>query len=967
MRIGLLAGAVGLAVGLPALASDLRKTEFRVLNPDGTPVTPEFPFGDTRHNAPHISLDMTSAFASVGRGGSMTDGALATLDTGYESVNVLPAELVNQNDTPTWGGSAASVTGRSRFSGVTAGLAIPKYGVVTETVGGNSTKKIRGFADVGFGVNQFFGSWCNYNYVKTNTSTGAIASRYVFRPDTGQDVRQLHEAFITAITSLWTTEPVYVSSGFIVGRLLWGGENATTGIGLPVGPIPDFYTLGLDPNAFNTGIFVPCLSPANYRPMPLGDGSAFPGGAGQLVPVPVGIWIKLIHEMDTSGNLTHVVNNLSNTHGEYQIYKDLGIQVGRVDRAAHSGGFEQTNDAYYDDNHHVEGVEFVLPVPPALECAGGAFVDDENWLFPGPLTGQSTQWFDARSARANVVAANAAPANFTTQSISRVNFFADDEYRSENRRTLPLTFASGAGPWRVCDTLYIPSSGGAPNATVQVVSPASVTDGDWATRLFIGRFDPNNPPYLSRMYVQTNVDYAPIDDEDTADPYAPGPNGNGGVPVIGTDVADTGVNWTFNSQRTVCFDVTQTNGLTIAINAVNLYTGTSFVNSIDRLDFECENQSIGANNIVYFNDVTLTCAVLPLVTYPPLTLVYNDDLEWGLLDVTIGVQDDDGVATTPTRWSSAANMPVKQGAGTNATKVLRMENLFRDTPASAPNIPPNAGPPPTGFFQFTQASTQVPTINGTAARSWVARSDNMMTDGATSRIWTATQSTISATLFNRISSIVYSSVTGTLWVERPLVPLPAVAPFSTFIDSGTTLASMGVPFGQWFNLSINRGRMTDTLDPNPPVNIITYRVNGKLVQFGSGPNLGQVVYGQQLRSLNNGTHQNLDRMFYLSADEDSAALGQSILYTDNVKVWALPCLGDTNNDGLVNFTDLNNVLGFFGTSNATLNGVNMTGNVAPDADGDGVPDDEDPSAAILHRVNFTDLNAVLSGFGIPCV
>ncbi|MGD9693199.1 MAG: hypothetical protein AB7G17_10450, partial [Phycisphaerales bacterium] len=94
-------------------------------------------------------------------------------------------------------------------------------------------------------------------------------------------------------------------------------------------------------------------------------------------------------------------------------------------------------------------------------------------------------------------------------------------------------------------------------------------------------------------------------------------------------------------------------------------------------------------------------------------------------------------------------------------------------------------------------------------------------------------------------------------------------------------------------------------------------------------------------------------IFLSGGDENTAAAG-SILYADNVKAWALPCLGDTNDDGIVNFTDLNNVLSFFGQS-----GANIGGNVAPDANGDGVPDD--------NATNFTDLNSVLSGFGVPCV
>ncbi len=56
------------------------------------------------------------------------------------------------------------------------------------------------------------------------------------------------------------------------------------------------------------------------------------------------------------------------------------------------------------------------------------------------------------------------------------------------------------------------------------------------------------------------------------------------------------------------------------------------------------------------------------------------------------------------------------------------------------------------------------------------------------------------------------------------------------------------------------------------------------------------------------------------------------------------CVGDTNGDGIVNFTDLNTVLASFGQSGEGLPG---------DVNGDGI-------------VNFTDLNEVLANFGTDC-
>ncbi len=915
MRIGLLAGAVGLAIGLPAIAKE-SKTDFREFNADGTPVRPEFPFVAGKPGATG-SLDLSGQFGQVGRGSAGADGALATALSTFETLATLPAELVNQTDTVVWGGAAAGVTGKPHFSAATAPLVIPQYGAVTETVAGNSTVKLRGFVNPpAFGPNVFFGRWCRYNYAKTNTGSGAPAIRYVFRPDTGQNCRVVHDTYVTAITSLWTSEPTYVSSGFIIGRLLWGGENTTTGIGLPIGAIPDFFTLGPDPAAFLTGLFVPCLFPTGHPQ------------AGQQVPVPVAQWFRIAHETDTTGNLLHKIDfNMGGPGTEVTIYDALGIQVGRIDRMAFAGGYEVDNDACYIDNMTIEGVEFVLPVPPTLECAGGQFLDDFEWMFAGPIAGQSTVVFDALSAKAFIQDESG------NQFLRRNNFFNDDRYRRENGRTLPLATASGVGPLRICTEVRMATSLFAPNATVQTIAPLSLTDNDFISRLIIGRFDPANPPYTSRMYVQINSAYNPIDDEATVDPYNPGPNGNGGLPIIGTDAVDTGVNWTFNSFRNVCFDVDQNRNMTVSVAGSNVHVGTSFVNSIDRIDFECENNQPGVGNACDYDNILLTCSVLPPVTLPPFTLVYNDDLEWGIENVTIGIMDDDNNPVTPFRWSSAPNMPIVSLNVDGTTKLLKMENVFRDTPAGAPNTPE--------FASFTQASTGLPKVTASGTRGWTARADMRLTDGTTSRTWSAAQATIAATQFARVTGLTFSSVTGTFWAQ---ILAPTMAdPFATdWIDSGTGLSAFGVGFNQTFNLSISRSTGAK----------LTFRINGRLLRFTGGPNNGLAVVVDPLASLANGTHKDLDRLFYLGSDEDTAPVG-SILYTDNIRAWSLPCLGDTDNNGVVNFTDLNNVLGFFGQS-----GVDITGNVGPDANNDGVPDD--------NAVNFTDLNLVLSGFGVPC-
>lgn len=79
---------------------------------------------------------------------------------------------------------------------------------------------------------------------------------------------------------------------------------------------------------------------------------------------------------------------------------------------------------------------------------------------------------------------------------------------------------------------------------------------------------------------------------------------------------------------------------------------------------------------------------------------------------------------------------------------------------------------------------------------------------------------------------------------------------------------------------------------------------------------------------------------------DTISFSGDFVVIDNLTVQFIPiaCFGDANNDGLVNFTDLNFVLSNFGQSGPAIPG---------DLNLDDV-------------VNFTDLNLVLSNFAVPC-
>lgn len=930
MRNRWITAAVGLAVGFTATvnATPLPQPEpdndIRERDEFGRVVTPSAPIITRLQEGMFKGvqrIDLSSAFGEISRGATLggADGpGLTFLDDTMEGIT----PNANLSSPAGLQSTTAIYSGASTGAGMLFSQArlFPNAGVVNDPVAGNNSFKLRGFNTTTNPPSGTITRLWAYNFAKSFTNPTTIDQRFVFRAAPAQNAIFSHDCYVNAIESRWVSEASYVSSGFVIDRVLWGGESISGSI--PVGPTPYFYNLGPDPNSFTTGLFVPLTFPGGYA------GPQVPGPEGQM-RVPVQAWFKIIHETDTAGvNIIKIDFNDGN--GPIHGYSAIGINVGRIDRWSARHQETRQNDACYYDNMHVEGVEFILPTPPALQCTSGQYVDDLQWMFADQVFGQSTRWVSAQSAFASIVID---PAAGTNKSMLQNNIFPDDRYREEMRTSLPATFATPGSPISLCTDIKI--TGGVGNVTVRALNATSVIDNSLTSRLYIGREAPP-APYTNRMYVQINGLYNPIDPEGTTTPFD-------NVALIGTDIADTGFNFSANgAYQTACFQVTDTRALTIKLGAVTIYTGSAFVNSIDRSAYESENNAFGAGNQFFLDNVVLQCQTLPNVVLPPFTLVYNDDLEWGIAGVTIGAMDDDGNTATPFRWGSASNMPIQQNAGSNTTKVLRMENLFRDENPLVPTDPL--------FVFFSQASTRLPNVTSSGTRGWAQSGNYMLTDGATTRLWSPGQATTNPTIFGISNRLLFSSVTQTFWYTTPnpafVCPVVSGGPSSTiWVDSGTSLASMGVSFGSFYQLSTHKNLAGNH----------TYRINGRLLRDSGGAVvMPQGLIGCDPVNLNVAElRKNLDILF-LSGGDDNTALAGSILYADNIRAWALPCLGDTNDDGVVNFTDLNNVLSFFGQSGPTVGG-----NMAPDANGDGVPDD--------NTTNFTDLNAVLSGFGVPCV
>jgi hypothetical protein len=920
MKIGLIAGVAGLATSAAALANP-GFADYRAMGANDLPVNPH----QLRNEAPAaagvvIDLGTGLSVARPSVNGSPR-GTVLTCTDNLNNLTPFPTPLNNQLGNAVW--SDGSITGVNRWLGTT--VAGRTTFASTLDVGGNATAKTRLMATTAFGPDLFFFGF-RYEFLRTNSPLVRVG----FEPAADQVLQLDHDMYVTSIGTMWTSEPIYVTSGFITSRLLWGGTCVAScpDIGLPTGPLPGVYTLGVNPNSFLTGIFRTCV----WLEGPLN---------GQDVVMLTGAWIRVRHQHVANGDIEHYLN-YNDGNGFNKCYDEPFITGLRCDSLGGNGSFELIDDPTYYDNISIIGVEVVLPSPPTeLECGPSGYSEDMEWLNTGPLKDQNQVWFDALSSKANVDLVSG------DKVIRQTNFFADDRHREEFTRTLPEVTATPGNPWTLCEEVRMNGGLQASNQTVRAFGLVSILDNSFTTRMAYGHFDPMaSPPYKGRVFVQHNAAYNPIDDEDCVDCYIAGPNGNGAVPRIGGagtigdpnfDYYDSGTSLGSNNvARIWCIEVSEDNSMAITFNNTSIVGGGSgvnlpaFVHSLNELRHESENQSgPGETNNIFVDDINLSCQALPAVTPPPLTLVYGDDFEVYNLNVTIDANDDDGNPVTPFRWASAPNIPVVDiGLEGGQDQVLRMENLFQDTAQVQGD-----------FTLFTQASTQLPNVTVSSSRGYAAGGDFMFTDFLTTRAWVVAEADIVPGLFNTNAWLLFSAGTGTMWYLEP----DAIDPINNdpvWVDTGVSVAALGINADEWFSLSIHRNLNGTFLFK---INAVTLRDSGNAI-----------VHTDPLQSDDAGIHENLDRLFLLSGDDENVGDG-SILYADNIRAWALPCNGDTNDDGFVVFADLNDVLGSY-------NGTVQPGfppNFGPDADGDGVADDS--------TIDFGgELNPLLGQYNQPC-
>ncbi|TVQ61014.1 MAG: hypothetical protein EA379_06950 [Phycisphaerales bacterium] len=915
MKIGFIAAAAGLAVGTALCASPLE--DFRALGPDGFRApNSEIPV-NTMGFVPEsetVFIGVESGFGNLARGSYGERGnPVVTMSADFDDLALIPTPLSGQQANATWTNHPLdNSTQLAMF-----GQGQPFSGAVDTPVGGNTSTKLRLFTNFVPAPGFYFG-WALDTILQFTTMPpmNNAVELFSFAPDTGVPLRASIEVFNTGTTELHTSETVFGTSGFISTRLLWGGTS--TGGSIPAGPIEFIYFLGQDPDSFTSGLFVVC----EYM------GSA-PAGSnvGDPVQFPVNSWHRLVHEF-TADNIVNTYIDFLDGQGEFLIMERPVWLSPFVDSMGSNSSFQTQGQTVFFDNVNIVGIQRILPVAPPLECdeMTDQYVDDMEWLNAGQLRGQSPRWFDALSSGAAVINVGG------SQMIRQRNVFIDDFFREEFRTNLPTSVAAGGQSFQLCVEAHV-SAG---NTTIRGISArATASSSPLADNLtfrhFVGYSDPNdpvNPFYQTGLYTQLNpsFDYTEV-----------GTNPFDNIPVLGTDLMLIGPFASGGSNKNVCTTINEFEDMDVTVDGTPYGSGLSaFRTTIVRASFESRNDNSGFNNDFRIDNLVLSCSTLPDVTFPDFEIIYDDDLEWAIPNVIIGQQGD---GSGDGRWGSSANAIVRDlGA---KTQVLEMENRFLDTDPLPPDDP--------DFIFFTAAFTNLPEVIASSTRGYVVSGRYKLTDGTTTRLWTIfTDSEVDGDFISVSGRLAYSSVTQTFWVQGPdpdddLTAMPPVINPPVWINTGKSLSDFpGVGFNTWFKLTIHFNLSGQ----------YTFRINNRLLTDSSNNPL--VVDARRAVDGNGNLfiRKDLARLTIGIGDENTATPG-STMYVDDIRVWALPCQGDTNFDGVVEFADLSNVLATFGQT-----GPNLIGNIAPDSNGDGVPDD--------NTVGFPDLAAVLGGIGIVC-
>lgn len=735
-------------------------------------------------------------------------------------------------------------------------------------------------------------------------------------PIPGVNARISAEHWVSSIDTLYTFEPVSVFAGYITGRMLWGGTcvndtpNECHEIGLPTGTIDHFLVLAPGLGYLPSMLFFPATYCTDTNGSPIVGCTPHPGfQVGHYVPPPIQNWTRIAGETTADGYFEIKLDLLDGTP-EATIWRHHLLTSNLIDRVGWNASFEAQGEFMLVDNIEASGALYQPPKPPPLTCP---YVDELEWLNPGQVLGQTQRWFPAITSGLTVV-----DDGMGNRFLRQVNdVLSSNEFREEFRTLLPNSFALPGDPWSVCfDAATTLGDFQGPHVTARAFSIGSeATAGlglGGAARVFLGVTDPDTGLADSTIYVQINPWYDPID-YSWSDP-------DNNPAVVGVDVATTGAQWPADGQfRTLCVTVANDNLMTVSLDGVDIYTGIAFSNGASVLRAESENNWLGRGARLDLDNIDFDCDPLPIVSLDALVSPYREDFDWGVDNVPPERHIDDA-GNTPdasTRFVNNSDVVMRDGA-VEMGRVPRnyvyyvMEDPLRDYG---------------GIFEIFTART--PPIVVDPATGWRVEMTLTLSDFLTSRGFSPAQFADVGNVFELAGYLWISAVDQRVYLfAHPDNATPDDDLIT--VDTGFTLSALGVTPGAPFSARAEFNRLTGLID---------WSINS--IALGStNPIVGTDDQGSPR------VHQNLDNVFFWGGDDDTApgTPPYSTMTLDDLRARALVDCLEANDDGVIDFADLNIVLSNFGSV-----GFDLPGDVNRDG-----------------RVDFLDLNYVLGAFGAGC-
>jgi hypothetical protein len=423
--------------------------------------------------------------------------------------------------------------------------------------------------------------------------TGAnIRWAHTLQPAAGTNARVSAEHYLSTIQDLYTYETVSGFQGYLVDRIMWGGEciedfpGDCTDIGLPIGLLRYF-------SVYRTP-FVKFPEVRALRYCADLDGTPFPGCSpppgvmiGDPVAPPIANWFRLATETTSDGVLLTYFDALDG-FGEVLIQRRDLLAANTIDRLSWNASFEFQGAFMLIDNVEASGPLFQPPIPPALKCP---YHDDIEWLLLGGLIGLTDRWTPALSSALVVV--DDGPRGRVLRQRNDVS--ADNQYRREFTTELPASEAD------LTNDIVVSVDARTLGSAVRAFALFSAEE--LVARVTLGREIRfvGFPPFVDpSVLVQINPDFDPIDDP-FGDPFD-------NTPAPGIDVEVTPYDWPKNQYVTIAMRVSANGALRVYMDGQQIYAGgAAFGESIDRFAFESENNVIAFGSTLYVENVAVAC------------------------------------------------------------------------------------------------------------------------------------------------------------------------------------------------------------------------------------------------------------------------------------------------------------------------------------------------------------------------